>query len=447
MSAPAHEPHEANHLIRVEDARARLFALTPPPFDSELLPLEGLETLVGRTLAGPLIAPLTHPGFAASAMDGYALRLEAIAGLPAGAPPKLKLIGESRAGVGFAGTLDGAARHCVRIFTGAPLPAGADCVLIQEEVQRLEADGEIFITKATDGAFAPPLHAGRNIRPAGFDFRQGMPLLKKGQRLTARDIALASVCNLTHLRVYKKPKVAMVATGDELVLPSGTNPDPTRAPFATIASSRHVIKALVAAAGGEILDLGLAADTPESLEAALARAKALSADVFVTLGGASVGDYDLVRPTLLKHGLSLDFWKLAVRPGMPLHFGVMLEGARQMSVLGLPGNPVSSCVCAMLFLYPLIRTLAGGLDAKERQFEPAKLGVSVAANGARETYMRAMIAPRRGKLPYIVPVSGQDSAQQAYLARAECLLMRPQHAPEGKPGERCLILRFGAFGL
>ena len=291
-----------------------------------------IEAAHRRTLAEPLAALLTQPPFDASAMDGYAVRAADVAKLPA----TLAVIGEAAAGHPFSGSV--AAGQAVRIFTGAPLPAGADAIVIQENTQR---DGAKVTVR--EGS----IDTG-HVRPRGFDFREGETLLAAGRRLGPREVALAAAMGHGTLPVRRRPRVAILSTGDELV-PPGQRPGPGQ-----IVSSNHLgVAALAEAAGAEATLLGIARDTRESLDAYFAKAQ--DADIIVTIGGASVGDHDLVGPVLEARGMALSFWKIAMRPGKPLMFGRL----GQARVLGLPGNPVSSLVCTRVFLVPLIRALLG----------------------------------------------------------------------------------------
>jgi molybdopterin molybdotransferase len=347
-------------------------------------------------------------------MDGYALRApDAVVGA------ELKVIGTSAAGHRFQGTVS--AGECVRIFTGAPVPDGADAVLVQEDATGL--DGErIRVGEA--------LAAGRHVRALGLDFKEGDVLLHAGRTMGMREIALAAALGHGSVPVRRLPKVAILATGDELVSP-GERPGPDQ----IIASNAVGIAAFVRSAGGEPLDLGIAADTRPALAHALARARDLSPEVLVTLGGASVGDHDLVQEALKTAGMELDFWKIAMRPGKPLMFGRLGD----MRVLGLPGNPVSSLVCAVLFLGPLLAALLGE-PARDRT-EAAVLGVAMEENDQRQDYVRAALREGGDGLPIATPFPRQDSSMLATLAKSDCLIVRPPHAPPAAAGSPCRILR------
>ncbi|MBA5776539.1 molybdopterin molybdotransferase MoeA [Stappia sp. F7233] len=398
-------------LISVDEALSRLLDGVSP-LQAETVPLaEGNR----RVLALPLAARRTQPPFPASAMDGYAVRAADIAGTPA----DLKVIGEAPAGHGFGGTVGPG--QAVRIFTGAPVPEGADTILIQENARR---NGDTVTALQSE-----PL--GRFVRPAGLDFRQGDELIPAGRLLGYREVALAAAMNHASLSVIRRPRVAILATGDELVLP-GEEPGPDQ----IIASNSFGVAALVRDCGGEPIDLGIARDTHASLAEKIALARESDADILVTLGGASVGDHDLVQDALGGEGMSLAFWRIAMRPGKPL----MAGSIGRMKVLGLPGNPVSSLVCSLLFLRPLIGALLGQ-QAPRRDTETARLGGPVGQNDQREDYLRARLTrDERGEL-VVVPYSRQDSSMLATFADADVLIVRPPHAPALNPGENVPILR------
>ena len=399
--------------LPVPQALARVLASAPQPLPAETVPL---ARAAGRTLAHDLAATRTQPPFPASAMDGYA----AIAADIASVPAKLKLIGASAAGHGFAGKI--ARGETVRIFTGAPVPQGADVVAIQEDT---EVDGDIITVLQSDPA-------GRNIRKAGLDFATGEVLLHKGRRLGPCELALAAAMNHGVLDVTRKPRVALLATGDELVQP-GQNPGPDQ----IVASNTFAVWAYAEAAGAEVIDLGIAADNFAALEAAINAARDAKADVLVTLGGASVGDHDLVQTALTREGMELGFWKIAMRPGKPLMHGRIGD----MRILGLPGNPVSAIVCGVLFLVPLIRALSGDPDAGRDRSEAAILGCDLKANDQRQDYLRATLAPGGDGLPVASPFGRQDSSMLRVLAQSECLVIRDAHAGEAKKGDACRVVR------
>lgn len=406
-------------LMPVAEALARVLASAPHPLEEEMV---ALEAGAGRTLARDIAALRTQPPFANSAMDGYALRAADTQATPA----RLRLVGESAAGRAFSGNVG--AGEAVRIFTGAPLPHGADSVLVQELATR---DGDALIVA---GKLPPRL----NLRDAGLDFSSGEPLLEAGRRLSPRDIALAAAGNHSTLPVRRRPRVAILATGDELARPGEALGEAQ-----IVASNNFAVAGLVAACGGEAVDLGIARDEMPALAGAFRRATALDADVLITIGGASVGDYDLVQKALLDAGLELGFWRIAMRPGKPLMQGRL----GSMRVLGLPGNPVSSVVCAILFLAPLLRKLCGDPDAGADLSEPATLGVDVAANDFRQDYLRATLAWGDDGALVATPFALQDSSLVKLLARADALVIRAPDAPAAKAGEACRVVRLAPFGF
>ncbi len=402
-------------LLPVADALAQVLASIDGPVPEETVPLAACH---GRSLARALAAKRTQPPFAVSAMDGYAVRAADCTPVPA----TLTVIGESAAGRGFHGDI--APGESVRIFTGAPLPASADAIVIQEDTQALD-DGRVEIREA------PP--AGHYVRPAGLDFAQGAILLEAGRALDAGDIALAAAMNHAALSVRSKPRVAIIATGDELVLP-GEEPGPDQ----IVASNIYALAAIITRAGGEAIDCGIARDTHADVLRVVDAARAAKPDILITLGGASVGAHDLVQETLSGIGLELGFWRIAMRPGKPLMHG-KLGG---MLFLGLPGNPVSAMVCAILFLAPAIRALLGDPQAPQGPIRhPAILGADLKANDKREDYMRAKLTLRPGALPLAQPFDRQDSSMLGHLARADALLIRAPFAPEAKAGELAEYLR------
>ncbi|HZM07380.1 MAG TPA: gephyrin-like molybdotransferase Glp [Methylocella sp.] len=402
-------------LLSVAQARARILAAVPADLPVETIPLERAS---GRTLARDLVAKLTQPPKAMSAMDGYAVRTKDLAQLPV----KLKQIGESAAGHGFVGSIG--PRETVRILTGAPVPEGCDTILVQEKA-RVEA------------GFIEPLEAvpgGRNIRAKGVDFTEGEVLLAAGTRLGPSNIALAAAMNFAEVVVTKRPRVAILATGDELV-----RPGETLGPDQIIASNSFSVAALVEAAGGEPLDLGIAKDELGAIEKAIGSARAVAADLLVTLGGASVGDHDLVKPALAKQGMELNFWKIAMRPGKPVIHGRL----GPMSILGLPGNPVAAFVAGLVFLVPLVRALSGDPDVGGDQSEPAVLGKALRGNDSRQDFMRATLRPSKTGLPVATPYENQDSSLLRILAQSQCLVIREPHAPPAAAGDLCRIIKLG----
>jgi molybdopterin molybdotransferase len=375
----------------------------------------GLEAAHRRVLAQDLQALRTQPPQAMSAMDGYAVRAADATSVPA----RLKVIGEIAAGRPPDVALR--AGQALRIFTGGVVPDGADAVVIQEDTIR---DGELVVVNV-------PARLGRHIRPAGVDFHQGEVLLRQGTRLSDRDLALAAGMNHPALPVYRRPRVAMLATGDELVMP-GETPLPGQIVY----SNGYALKALARDEGAEVIDLGIAADTIAATTAAIRRARAQDCDLLVTTGGASAGDHDLVKTSLQAEGTTIAFWKIAMRPGKPMMHGRL--GA--MRVIGLPGNPVSSYVCAVLFMVPLIRALSGMASAEHLR-QSALLGRDVAANDQREDYLRATLSTDPDGRLVATPVDHQDSSLLGRLARADALIVRPPLAPAEIAGARCQVLR------
>jgi molybdopterin molybdotransferase len=398
-------------LMPVTEALSAVLAgATPLP--GETIALDAAHR---RVLARDLTARRTQPPQAMSAMDGYAVRSADALSVPA----RLKIIGEVAAGRPFEQALR--ENEAVRIFTGGVIPDGADAVVIQEDTVR---DGDIVVVNEA-------ATTGRNIRPAGIDFRQGDVLLRAGSRLTDRDLSLAAGMNHPELEVRRRPQVAVLATGDELVMP-GMIPGPGQIVY----SNGYALRALARAEGAETIDLGIAADTVAATTDGIRRARDSGADILITTGGASVGDHDLVKQSLESEGVDMAFWKIAMRPGKPMMHGRL--GA--MRVIGLPGNPVSSYVCAFLFLAPLIRALSGRSEVHHRS-EPALLGRDLAANDLREDYLRARLETRADGTLVATPVNHQDSSLLANLSFAQALVVRPPFAPAASAGSPCVILR------
>ena len=384
-------------MITVEKALAQVFALCPR-LPSELVPL---AQAAGRVLAEPVRASRDQPPFAASAMDGYAVAGDPVPG------DILTVIGEAPAGSSFDRALT--AGQAVRIFTGAPIPEGGTRVIIQEDVTR---DGDRITLK-------DQLDAARHIRPAGGDFRAG-DALSAPRRLRPVDLALLAAMNRAEVSVTRRPVVALIATGDELVMP-GEDPRPDQ----ITASNTFALKAMVEAAGAEARVLPIARDDAAHLRAVLELAR--GADAIVTTGGASVGDHDLVAPVTRDLGAKPSFWRIAMRPGKPLMAGRLFDAL----MLGLPGNPVSSIVCAHLFLLPALRAMQG-LGAWPAPTHEALLAEGIEPNGPRAHYMRARLEPG-GR---IRPFARQDSSLLTVLAEADALLIRPigdPARPEGHP--------------
>jgi len=405
-------------LIPVEDALRLVLENVEHPVEEESVSLAAAHR---RTLARDLAALRTQPPFPASAMDGYAVRAQDLKTIPA----TLKVAGTSAAGHGFAGTVGEG--EAVRIFTGAPVPAGADAIVIQENT---DLNGPNVIIREI------PV-PGRYIRRAGLDFSEGEQLLRAGQRLDARHLALAAAMGHALLPVRRKPRVAILATGDELVKPG----EPAGLDQ-IVASNSYALAALVEQAGGETHDLGIAPDNFEALEAGIEAAVRLDADLLVTLGGASVGEHDLIQSALVKQGMALGFWRVAMRPGKPLLHGRL----GRTLILGLPGNPVSSVVCGILFVVPAIRAMLGDPAAGEDPTESAILGADLPPNDLRQDYLRATLDRRASDLPIATALPVQDSSMLATLSRADALIVRPPHAPAARSGNMCRVITLDRFG-
>lgn len=401
-------------MIPVAEALDRILAALSST-GPETVPLPDAAT---RVLALPLTARLTQPPADVSAMDGYALRA-------ADAAPgaRLRVVGEAPAGHPFPGTVGPG--EAVRIFTGAFVPLGADSILLQED------------SRAADGTVEPieAPRPGRHIRSAGLDFRAGDEVLPAGRVLTARDIGLAAAANHPWLTVHRRPRIALLATGDEISLPGDPLP-----PGGIVSSNAHALAALVRAAGGEPTVLPIAPDDRDAI-AAIADA-AVRCDLLVTTGGASVGDHDLVQSALGPGGFALDFWKIAMRPGKPLIWGSL----RGTPLLGLPGNPVSAFVCATLFLFPAIRRLSG-LPAAPVPTSNAVLGAPLAANDRRQDYLRATLAAGPDGHGVVTAFATQDSSMLSILSRADALILRPPHAPAAEVSSPVEIIEFAFLGL
>ncbi|MBY3596798.1 molybdopterin molybdotransferase MoeA [Rhizobium bangladeshense] len=398
------------NLLPVAEALDRLLSRARPVAASETLPLAEAE---GRVLAADLTARLTQPPFNASAMDGYALR-----GDDAPEPGAvLKVIGTSSAGHGFEGSVGKG--EAVRIFTGAPVPSGADSVLLQEDAEKI--DGGIRTRF--------PVRQGQHVRPRGQDFTEGERVLSAGTVLDFSRLTVAAGMNRPDVDVLRRPLIAILATGDEL-LPPGSTPGPSQ----IIASNTFGIAALVRRAGADVIDLGIVPDDKAKITAAVDNARDAKADVIVTLGGASVGDHDLVQATLIEAGMQLDFWRIAMRPGKPLMVGSFGE----THVLGLPGNPVSSLVCSLLFLEPLIRKLAS-LPPVQRE-TTVEAAVALRANDHRQDYIRARLSKSPAGGWRAEPFAKQDSSMMKVFAQADCLIIRPPQAPKLPAGAPCPVM-------
>ena len=396
-------------LLPVAEALARVTAAFAP------LPGEQISVAdcLGRVLDEDVHARVSHPPVAVSAMDGYAVRS------PDTANPTvvLRLIGSAPAGGAYGGTVGPG--ETVRIFTGGPVPDGADAIVIQEDT--VAEGGKITMKTAVP--------AGRYVRPAGLDFSRGDLGIGAGQRMTPRHIGLAAAMNLPWLSVRRRPRIALLATGDEIVRPG----DPL-GPNRIVASNTLALSALIAEAGGIAVDLGIARDNEESLRRMAAGAT--GADLLVTTGGVSVGEHDLVQRILGDAGLDLDFWRIAMRPGKPLMFGRI----DRTPMLGVPGNPVSALVCGMIFIRPAIDVMLG-LGGNPLPPETAVLGGDLGANDERQDYLRAYLMREPSGDLRATPFDKQDSSMMSNLSAAGCLIVRPAHAVAAQAGDRVKIIR------
>ena len=395
-------------LMPVAEARKRILDSVKPMVPERV----ALSKALGRVLAGNVVAQRTQPPSDLSAMDGYAVRAADVATVPA----RLKLVGEVPAGGSYNAVLKEG--EAVRIFTGAPLPKEADTIVIQENTERY---GDYVIARE-------PAKTGAHIRRAGLDFREGEVGLPAGRQLSAADIAYAAAMNVPVVIAHKRPKIAFFSTGNELVLP-GTTPGPNQ----IVSANNDGLAAIIESAGGVPFDLGVIDDDVIAIQSAARHAQ--DNDMLVTLGGASVGDHDLVQKALGADGLSVDFWRIAMRPGKPLMFGQY----REMPMLGLPGNPVSALVCAILFLVPAIAAMQG-LSAPIR-ITRARLGQALGANDQREDYLRATLAEREDALPVATAFERQDSSMLSAMSAADCLIVRAPHAAAAAEGDVVSVIR------
>jgi molybdopterin molybdotransferase len=401
-------------MISVEEARSRILdSLRSTPAE-----VVALAEAWNRVTAEPVVARLTQPPADVSAMDGYALRA-----VDGAAGAVLTVIGAAPAGHPFTGRVGPG--EAVRLFTGSVVPDGADAILLQEDATR---DGDSVRINET-------VTLGRHIRRAGQDFAAGDAVIPAGRRITARDVGLAAAANHPWLPVHRRPRVAILATGDEIAMPGEPIP-----PGGIVSSNSHALAGLVRAAGGEPMILPNARDDLAAI-AAVADAVA-GMDLLVTTGGASVGDHDLVIAALQSRGLTLDFWQIAMRPGKPLLFGQL--GATP--VVGLPGNPVSAMMCAILFLLPALSRLSG-LPAAPPPPTTAVLGAAVKANDKRADHLRAAVMSDAAGRLVATPFSVQDSAMLRRLATADALILRPPHAPALPEGAEVSIIRLDSLGL
>jgi molybdopterin molybdotransferase len=401
-------------MISVDEARERVLqALAPVPAE-----IVALADAWQRVTAAPVAARLTQPPADVSAMDGYALRAE-----DGQEGAILNVIGAAPAGHPFEGKVGSG--QAVRLFTGSVVPYGATAILLQEDTER---DGDrVRVTES--------VVAGRHIRRAGQDFSLGDEVLPAGRRLTARDIGLAAAANHPWLSVHRKPRVAILATGDEIAMPGEPIPS-----GGIVSSNSHALAALVRALGGEPMVLPVARDDAHMIGAVADSVSGM--DMLVTTGGASVGDHDLVIESLKSRGMTLDFWQIAMRPGKPLLFGQL----GPTPVLGLPGNPVSAIVCATLFLLPALARICG-LPAAAPPVSTAVLGAAVKANDHRADHLRATVTVDISGRIVATPFPVQDSAMLRRLALADALILRAPHAPALDVGAEVGVIRLDSLGL
>lgn len=394
-------------LLAVEEAKARILA------GVKVADIENVAVgcAAGRILAQDLTAKRNQPPFAASAMDGYAVKASDVEHVPA----ELKVIGEAPAGRQFSGRV--AAGQAVRIFTGAPVPDGADTVIMQENTKA--SDGNVVIEQSAK--------LGNFIRPAGLDFKLGDVVLSANTSLNARNIGLCASMNYGDIPVRKKPTVAILATGDELVEPGNELRDDQ-----IVSSNSIALAAAITSFGGEPVDLGIVPDKLDKIEQAIENAA--SNDILLTIGGASVGDHDLIGPAFANMGIELDFWKIAMRPGKPLIFA----RRSQQAILGLPGNPVSSLVCARIYLKPLIEKMLG-LSSHD-DIGMARLATPLPENDQRQDYLRARLSRNNNGQLIASPFPLQDSSMQVTFARSDALIIRKPHAPAADAGETVSFL-------
>ncbi|GAA0579558.1 molybdopterin molybdotransferase MoeA [Craurococcus roseus] len=403
-------------MISVEEARERILqAFAPTPAETVPLAASG-----GRVLARPVPARLTQPPADVSAMDGYAVR--AADASTAGA--ELRVVGSAPAGHPFAGAVGPG--EAVRIFTGAFVPDGADAILLQEDAEADE--GRVRVGEA--------VRPGRWIRRRGLDFEEGESLLAAGRRLTARDVGLAAAANHPWLTVHRRPRIGILATGDEIALPGEAV-----IPGGIVSSNAHALAALVRANGGEPLVLPIAPDDEAAIAEAAASAR--GCDLLVTTGGASVGEHDLVQSALGPEGFALDFWRIAMRPGKPLIWGRL----GLTPLLGLPGNPVSALVCGVVFLVPALRRLSGLAGELAPRTMRARLGAALPENDRRFDFLRARLEKAPEGEIVALPFPVQDSSMMKTLARADALVLRAPHAPAAAAGETVEVILLDDLGV
>ncbi|MGB3336033.1 MAG: gephyrin-like molybdotransferase Glp [Devosia sp.] len=398
-------------LLPVEDAIAAILARVPAP-SAETVPL---AEAAGRVLLHTLLATHDQPPFSSSAMDGYAMRAADVVD-----GHRLQIIGTSQAGAGFGGRVE--AGQAVRIFTGAPLPAGADTVIMQEEA----------VADSGYVSFTAPARQGHSVRKLGNDFTHGQSLIEAGTRLTPMQLAVAAAANAATLGVARRPDIALLATGDELVLPGAT-----LGADQIVASNSFGLQPLLAPYAQDIKDHGIARDDRDMLAGKLAHIFASAPDILITTGGASVGDHDIVQEILLEQGVTLDFWKINMRPGKPLMFGTR----GRTLVFGLPGNPVSAMVTAIVFIKPALRRWLGYDQASSWRLP---LAGPTPANTARRHFMRAQLV-HTSTGPEVLPIAQTDSGHTSSMAHADMLIVQPEHDPGQLPGTIVEAIPVDAF--
>ena len=404
----------ASDLLPVDTARARILdGLTPTAAETV-----SLSDGAGRVLARGLTARLTQPPADVSAMDGYAVRAA-----DAAEGATLAVIGAAPAGQPFAGSVG--AGQAVRIFTGGFVPEGADTILLQEDATA--GNGSVRVNEAAT--------AGRHIRRRGLDFAEGAEVLPAGRKLTARDIGLAAASNNPWLAVHRRPRIGILATGDEIALPG--DPIPTGG---IVSSNAHALAALIRANGGDPVVLPIAPDDSAAIAEVAATAHAF--DLLVTTGGASVGEHDLIQSALGTEGFELGFWKIAMRPGKPLIWGRL----GRTPVLGLPGNPVSALICGVVFLIPAIARLSG-LPGAPPPTRRVLTGVALAANDQRADHLRSTLSLDPEGRMVAMPARVQDSSMLATLARADALVLRAPHAPALPAGAEVEVILLPELGV
>tara|TARA_Y100001934_G_scaffold283404_1_gene402954 strand:+ start:1531 stop:2754 length:1224 start_codon:yes stop_codon:yes gene_type:complete len=384
----------------------------------ELLPAEtiSLENSLGRVLAKDALARRTHPPFPVSAMDGYALRAEDVNKVPV----KIKVVGEIPAGKNFPKKIN--AGEAVRIFTGARVPIGANCIVIQENTSKMSSADYVTVNLTAD--------QGDYIRPAGLDFKNGEKLLHKGDWVNPRSLGLLAAMNIPWLSVVRKPNVAILSNGNEIVLPGeqiGENQ--------IISSNGSALAAAISNFGANSIQIGIADDDPKSIAEAIEASK--GADLLITTGGASVGDHDFMKSALELAGFNFEFWKVAIRPGKPIMFGKSYDKI----VIGLPGNPVSALICAQIFVLPAIKAMLGVKCHYSREFSSAHLLSPLKANDERQDYLRARLTISEGEFLKVEPFDKQDSSMISNLAQSDCLIIREPNAPSAKIGDLVKVLR------